>query len=287
MGNPFKISGPAQLGFSGGRTSGKLLYEILNAHDGQLPKDVIVTFANTGKERPETLAFVDKCQTRWGVKIYWLEYRPTRPFYAEVNFATADRTGKPFEMMVDKERHMPNPTQRLCTKNLKIKTRARFTKAFGLRNWTAIIGIRADEQRRIAKIRASEGKAQGYSCADVAMPLVEAGITKPDVLAWWKEQPFNLAIDDSNCDLCYLLPSARRVERMRQWPGSEKWWIEMERRRVGKEVNGVPFRANGANYEALAAYAHNQQRLHLPIVSSDSQCVVSDDDGLGECFCHD
>ena len=60
--NPFKVSGPALISFSGGRSSGFMLKKILNAHRGKLPKDVYVVFANTGKEVPETLQFVYDCE---------------------------------------------------------------------------------------------------------------------------------------------------------------------------------------------------------------------------------
>ena len=45
--NPYKIESPALISFSGGRTSGFMLYQILQAHNGSLPKDVHVTFATT------------------------------------------------------------------------------------------------------------------------------------------------------------------------------------------------------------------------------------------------
>lgn len=77
--NPFRIKGPAVVSFSGGRTSGRMLHAILEANSGELPIDVEVVFCNTGKERPETLEFVERCGQRWGVEITWLEYRYTTP----------------------------------------------------------------------------------------------------------------------------------------------------------------------------------------------------------------
>lgn len=66
---PFFIDGPAVISFSGGRTSAEMLRRILDAHDGELPDDVFVDFTNTGKEREETLVFVNECSVRWGIPI--------------------------------------------------------------------------------------------------------------------------------------------------------------------------------------------------------------------------
>ena len=54
----FLIEGPAVIAFSGGRTSGLMLYRILEAHGGALPDDVVPVFCNTGKEHHATLDFV-------------------------------------------------------------------------------------------------------------------------------------------------------------------------------------------------------------------------------------
>ena len=71
MSNPYKITEPAAISFSGGRTSGYMLWKILDAYDGQLPDHLPVTFANTGKEMTQTLDFVQACSVHWGVNITW------------------------------------------------------------------------------------------------------------------------------------------------------------------------------------------------------------------------
>lgn len=77
--SPYLVEAPALISFSGGRTSAFMLRQILDAHGGTLPADVHVVFANTGKERPETLDFVQECSERWKVRIRWVEYViPTR-----------------------------------------------------------------------------------------------------------------------------------------------------------------------------------------------------------------
>ncbi len=48
MRNPFRIHTPARIAFSGGRTSARMLYEIVQAFGGSLPNNILVTMANTG-----------------------------------------------------------------------------------------------------------------------------------------------------------------------------------------------------------------------------------------------
>lgn len=41
----YRVAGPALISFSGGRTSGYMLHEIVRAYDGKIPDDVAVCFA--------------------------------------------------------------------------------------------------------------------------------------------------------------------------------------------------------------------------------------------------
>lgn len=75
MSSPYLLPpGNVQIAFSGGRTSGYMLHQILEANGG-LREDVLVTFQNTGREAPQTLDYVQELGERWNVKIFWLEYR--------------------------------------------------------------------------------------------------------------------------------------------------------------------------------------------------------------------
>jgi 3'-phosphoadenosine 5'-phosphosulfate sulfotransferase (PAPS reductase)/FAD synthetase len=105
--DPFKISGPTCISFSGGRTSAYMLWRVLQANGG-LPAEAVVCFANTGKEEPETLDFVRDCSQAWGVPITWLEYRTGG--YAVVDHESAARNGEPFDSLIsDKGDYLPNP----------------------------------------------------------------------------------------------------------------------------------------------------------------------------------
>lgn len=102
MKDPFKLPVPCILGCSGGRTSGYLVRHVLDAYDGKLPPTIRVVFANTGKEREETLKFVERISIEWDVEITWIEYRNVYPkhTYEIVNYATASRRGEPFDAMI-------------------------------------------------------------------------------------------------------------------------------------------------------------------------------------------
>ena len=113
-------------------------------------------FANTGKEMPQTLDFVHECGVRWNVPITWLEYDPAgekQRKFRIVDRATASQNGEPFEALVKERRYLPNPVTRFCTTTLKIRVMRDYARSIGWEHWTNAIGLRADEARRVAKIK--------------------------------------------------------------------------------------------------------------------------------------
>lgn len=235
--DPFLITGPALVSFSGGRTSAYMLWRILQAHGGTLPDDVHVAFANTGKEREETLRFVHECATRWGVPVVWLEYlrrEEDEPFengFERVGYNSASRNGEPFERLIALRNYPPNRQAPFCTVELKIRTMRNYMLAIGYERWDSIIGLRADERMRV--MRAVES-CQGERWTN-RMPLDKAGVKKPDVLAFWKQQPFDLGLLDyqGNCDLCFKKGAGKLRWLIREEPQRAAWWIEQERKTEG------------------------------------------------------
>lgn len=242
MSNPYFITGPALISFSGGRTSAYMLRHILDAHDGKLPDDVVVTFANTGKEREETLRFVHDCATHWNVNVRWLEYRLGDERFAEVTFDTASRNGEPFASLIAKKNYLPNSVTRFCTSELKIRVMRDFCKqVMGWKNWTNIIGLRYDEGHRVFKALAANDS--GKQPWRNIMPMSKAKATKRDVMAFWASQPFDLQLKsyEGNCDLCFLKGRAKLQALIRENPGIADWWAEQERIVTTENTHGRVF----------------------------------------------
>ena len=262
MTDPFKITEPTVVSFSGGRTSAYMLWRILQSNNG-LPSDAIVCFANTGKEEEATLRFIKNCEDNWKVKIHWIEYRyaaETKDRWKLVDFATASRNGEPFFELIDQNGspYLPNPVARICTAKLKIRVIHAYLKHLGWEHdenmdW---VGIRADEMRRAAKMDRSR------------TPLVTAGITKQDISEFWKQQSFDLELPNmngvtmhGNCDLCFLKPVHQIVSLIREKPERADWWIKMENhaRSSSKTYgDGARFRKDRPSYAELKKFAEQQ-----------------------------
>jgi 3'-phosphoadenosine 5'-phosphosulfate sulfotransferase (PAPS reductase)/FAD synthetase len=284
MSDPFKIDGPALVSFSGGRTSAYMLWRILQAHGGTLPADVRVTFANTGKETPQTLDFVRDCGDRWGVDIVWLQYKEadeTKDRWEIVTHETAARKGEPFKALIDRKGYLPNPVTRFCTSELKIRVMRDFCRSLGWDNWTNVIGLRADEPARVARARVARARVNRDAWEN-AMPLATAGITKSDVQEFWARQNFDLSLLNiggttpaGNCDLCFLKGAATIAGLIRANPDLADWWAEAEAATRASKPDGARFRKDRMGYEAMKLAVLQQQNFDFP------------DENRIDCFCMD
>jgi 3'-phosphoadenosine 5'-phosphosulfate sulfotransferase (PAPS reductase)/FAD synthetase len=280
--NPYRITGPAVISFSGGRSSGYMLRKILDAHDGVLPADVVVGFCNTGKERPETLDFVAECGSRWGVHIVWLEFDPDAEHStAIVSHNSASRDGGPFMAAIVKRGFLPNPVTRFCTVELKIRRAYSYAhKILGWDRWVSVVGFRADEMSRVAKMGRSRERWTNVA------PMAAAGVTKRDVAEFWRQQPFDLrlpningATPDGNCDLCFLKSAPTIAGIMRRRPDSARWWIGAEALALASKPSGARFRNDRAGYAEMLAAVQAQ---------GDFAEMFSDMGGESvDCACHD
>jgi 3'-phosphoadenosine 5'-phosphosulfate sulfotransferase (PAPS reductase)/FAD synthetase len=300
--NPYFITGPALISFSGGRTSGYMLKQIIDAHGGILPNDVYVVFANTGKEREETLRFVHECGTRWGIYIHWVEWAesPKRRKAGElkldpisdaqrrfsfVGYNSASRNGEPFAKLIERKRFLPTTTMRYCTSTLKVETLKWFMIAQGHETWLNVIGLRGDEMHRV--FRQIERNEQAKERWQSVMPMAKNGsgangrmVREQDVLDFWKQQPFDLGLKsyEGNCDLCFLKSRGKLLKLIRDNPTSAEWWSEQEKIRSQRNRGNVSkssgqFRRD-ESYNQIAAAAVNS--IELPMFDDaeeyDAEC---------------
>lgn len=279
MMDPFKIDGNTAISFSGGRTSAYMLWRVLQANSG-LPKDTLVIFANTGKEEEATLEFVLACGLEWDVDIKWLEYA-AGPAVEEVDFYCASRSGEPFEAVISQRGGtLPNPRSRYCSSELKTRTMHRYIRSLGWDDWETMIGIRADEPRRVAKFRFNphpETKSE-Y----VRVPLADAFVTAQEVGDFWKAQSFDLQLPNingktmhGNCDCCFLKPAHQVFSLIAEKPERAVWWAKQEVA-IGRATgDGRFFRNDRPSYAEMAKFAAEQRDIFNP----DEEAI--------SCFCGD
>jgi len=282
--NIYKITEPAVISFSGGRTSAFMLYKILDAHDGQLPDYVKVCFANTGKEMPQTLDFVEKCSIEWNVPVVWLERymilnntgsKTKFSFETKiVNYELASRNGAPFESLFQR-RYLPNPVARFCTQELKIEAMKDYMVSQGFNYFCNYVGFRFDEQRRVAKKTITKN-------FELICPLNDDQITKKDIFAFWETSLFDLKLNsdngttpEGNCDLCFLKGFKIKLGIVKKYPHLVDWWINAENNM--KEVLGKPayFRHDQPSYKQMKYIALHQED------------AFGYDDETIPCFCGD
>jgi len=283
-----------QMSFSGGRTSGRMLREWMNAMGG-VPSNSMVLFANTGREEDATLDFIHEVETQWGVPIVWLEYdrvpassidlsvfpTPRRAAYVRgqasrdedthwfkvVNYETAHRIGQPnspFDKVLEWMSVLPNPRVRSCSAQLKTRTMMRYIWTQRIYEFTSYIGYRADEADRGADLLNSRDLVQGNT---FCFPLIDMGVREEDVMDFWSKQPFDLMLKqhEGNCDLCFMKSVPKRIEIMRRKPHRAKWWIDWENKKTSTASgNGGQFRLE-QRYEALL----ERSKTALPMFSDD------------------
>jgi len=290
---PEKFDCPTLISFSGGRTSGYMLYKILESYDGVLPDDVHVTFANTGKEMPETLDFINDCAVNWNVNVRWLELdiHDERPIYRtkEVTYETASRNGEPFEALIKRKKMLPNVVARLCTIHMKIDVMNRFMRSHGYKEWANVIGLRYDEPKRVAKQRKQNDSGKNKWTSLV--PLYDNKVMVEDVARFWENNEFDLDLPNhsgktlaGNCDLCFLKGTRTLIKLIKEKPELADWWIEQEQK-IEKLNKGTEYENKKVSTDKF-----NRSRSYTDLVELarlDAKQISMFEDDARSCFCHD
>ena len=270
--------------FSGGRTSAFMSQYILNSSKYDNFEKIFI-FANTGKERKETLGFINKCDSQWNLNIIWLEAKINETkgvgtSYNIVDYKNADRTGKVFERML-KKYPLPNAFASNCTRELKLKPIEKYVKDLGYDSYTTALGIRYDERHR-KSLKAKENKIIYPLCDDIKVD--GAFIRK-----WWERQTFDLKLKDyeGNCDLCFKKSVRKRMTLIKENKDIAKWWINMESKYGNEVVPRFDLRSNLSIEEIVKKAQEPFQSVEDVYELSKKQVSIfnEDLDYETDCFC--
>lgn len=126
--------------------------------------------------------------------------------------------------------------------------------------YVSLIGLRGDEPRRVARVmernRLGSGdperaKREMTDGEIICTPLADAGVTNADVLVFWEDREWKLALPPeanlSNCVYCFMkgtsaIPNVRRdvesadavlpsvLRSVPNTPSDIQWWVDLEER---------------------------------------------------------
>jgi 3'-phosphoadenosine 5'-phosphosulfate sulfotransferase (PAPS reductase)/FAD synthetase len=201
---------------------------ILQTHPAfkDIPK--VYTFANTSKERPETIEFIRKCDEAFNLNLVKLEAvfsdkKGVGTNYKIVDYDNLCMDGSLFEQLI-KKWGLPNYRASGCTNELKVVPQNKYIKSLGDYNvWTAL-GIRYDERHRASKYLRDKG---------CIFPMIDTlKITEDFVRTFWARQPFDLNLEShqGNCDLCFKKSLRKRATIIQETPEVAQWWDDMEQK---------------------------------------------------------
>lgn len=260
--------------FSGGRTSAYMTWLVKQHWSTKFR--VVVTFANTSREDPRTLDFVDLCDLVLGFETVWLEavVHPAHGVgttHRVTSYQGAKRNGEVFEDVIRKY-GVPNLTFQCCNRELKLRALQSYRRSIGAGHALVAIGIRADEPKRVPVARDPR----------ILYPLVDTWPTdKQDVLAWFEDQAFDLEIDEfeGNCRGCFKKSFNKHFAQIERDPSVYEWTARMEKLygHVGpQEGRRVFFRGHRDTFALLRLYEESKgPRPRLPDADASGGCTES------------
>ena len=211
--------------FSGGRTSAYLVYLIESMRkSGAWNGSVEYIFMDTGAEHPKTYEFIKKCVEHFGIELTCLHGDFKQPVgtghtykVVSIDDCKHDMVNGPFAQLMRKY-GLPQIMSAFCTTRMKEDT---FNKhcndKYGKSNFTAWLGIRADEQSRL---RIGKNPRLRYM-AEIT------DFEKDDVLDFWAGMPFDLEIQEhlGNCVFCIKKSINKLALAVRDEPELAAEWM--------------------------------------------------------------
>ena len=208
--------------FSGGRTSAYLVYLMERARK-EFGWKVKYLFCDTGVESPQTYVFIRNIVKFWGIDLIVLR-AIVNPILGQGNtyqqFQVSDLMNSavmpPFQPFLDMMRKYGTPSVAgpYCSERMKKDISDLYCKDHFGKNFITWLGMRSDEPRRL------KPKAGIKYLADLV------SVDKQDILDWWKEQPFDLDLDESegNCLYCVKKSSSKLALAIKKNPNFYRLW---------------------------------------------------------------
>lgn len=205
--------------FSMGRSSAKL---VLVAIDKYGVDNVDVVLMDTGAEHPLSYKFLSDMVNHFKIKVTCLRGDFSKPLgkgvgYNIVPISECKHDLKPFSEMMTKY-GAPYIGGMFCTDRMKLQPFKKYCdEKYGKKNYETILGIRADEPKRLRE------KPFISYLADICDD------EKQDVLNFWKEQAFDLEIEEwnGNCVFCPKKSNLKLAAAQRDNPDLYADWLDM------------------------------------------------------------
>ncbi|MGQ1193733.1 phosphoadenosine phosphosulfate reductase domain-containing protein [Acinetobacter baumannii] len=246
------------ISFSGGRTSAYLVHLFKSDPDAHF------VFMDTGAEHPATYQFIKDIVKHWGIDLVCLRTIVNPEMgkgcgYQVVGIDDLKQDLKPWKEMLSKY-GAPAYDIPYCTARMKTEPFEKYCNdMFGKNQFERWIGIRFDEPKRLPleileklqlpiHAKAVHQKSGFRYLAEVST------FDKDDILDWWNEQPFDLAITEhlGNCVFCIKKGLNKIALAAKDEPEQAVKWIEV--------TEGPRVRSEGRKYNHHRMY---RSRLHL------------------------
>lgn len=262
---------------SGGRSSARMAHHIQRSAKYSNFNKVFV-FANTGKERPETIEFLKQIEYEWKIPLIKIEGVYSNELgvgvsYKIVSYDDLDMTGSVYEKAVEHKNKgkfsgLPHSDAPYCSEMLKtLPCKKLCDTIFGVNNYQKAIGFRREDMpKRISWREIKEDQNRIF-------PLItdfEYPIGQRELNEWYKTQNVQLSIHSKlgNCEDCWKKSEATLIENIRYGTRFVEWNQRME-----EKYGNTSFR-NNMSINDLVKLAQLPRTMRIDF-DQDDQCVCS------------
>lgn len=233
---------------SGGRSSARMARYIQTSKKYK-NYDKVYVFANTGKERPETIQFLKDIEKYWKMPLVKIEGVYSQIMGVGVGFKIVDwddldMSGRVYEEAVKHKNKgefsgLPHKDAPYCSDMLKtLPCKKLCDELFGVNNYIKAIGYRKEDMpKRITWAEIKIDKTRIFPLiTDFDYPLGQR-----DLNDWYEKEPFKLSLHGKlgNCEDCWKKSETTLIDNIRYGTRFIPWNQRME-----NEYGNTSFRGN-------------------------------------------